>query len=304
MNELQIAILIPVFNGLDFTTKCIAGLNRQLHDLGKESSIFKIVVINDGSTDDTKEWILNNYPDTELVNGDGTLWWSGSINAGCRHAFNSLGCNYVLWWNNDIEPDNEYFRNILKIASETNSDTITGSKIYFADKPEVIWSMGGIFNTRTGKKFITGYEEVDSEKYNENIAAEWLPGMGTLIPRQIFEKIGFVNDKEFPQYHGDSDFTFRAHLAGIKIFVSPQLKIWNDKSNSGILHGNSYKKLRKSLFSIKSNYHMGKDILFYRKYATSPIAYFELIKKYFFYIGGFFKWKLMHLWGSQKQHTQ
>lgn len=110
-----------------------------------------------------------------------------------------------------------------------------------------------------------------------------------------------LNDVEFPQYHGDSDFTYRALLAGFSLNVYPQLKIWNDKTNSGLEHSNNFRLLIKSLIDLKSNNHFMKDLLFYRKYATSILAYRVIIRKYYYYIGGFLKWKLLNLLGIKKQ---
>ena len=123
-----------------------------------------------------------------------------------------------------------------------------------------------------------------------------------MIHKSVFKKIGNVNEKDFPQYHGDSDFTYRAKLAGYEIKVYPQLRIWNDKSNSGLEHYNNFRMLIRSLKDIKSNYHVGKDLLFYRLYASSPLAYKTLFLKYYFYIGGFLKWRILSLIGIQKDN--
>lgn len=300
MNKPKIAILIPIHNGLHFTIKCLEYLSLHIDQLGDDARNFKIIVIDDGSTDGSRAWISANYPEIILLEGDGNLWWSGGINAGTRHAVDNLGCEFVLWWNNDIHTDGDYFRNLLLVAGENAPTTIVGSKIFFADQPDVIWSMGGIFDTRSGRKYTIGMHQKDAEQFNRLTLADWLPGMGTLIHRSVFEKIGYVNATEFPQYHGDSDFTFRAKLAGYRILVSPSLKIWNDKSNSGLHHYNSFRLLLKSLTDIKSNNNVGKDVLFYRKYSTSPMAYIALIHKYIYYIGGFFKWKILSLAGFKK----
>lgn len=162
--------------------------------------------------------------------------------------------------------------------------------------------MGGLFDEHSGTKFTIGMNKADANKYNEITDADWLPGMGTLIHKSLFEKIGLVNAKDFPQYHGDSNFTYRAKLAGYPIKVFPQLKIWNDKSNSGLQHFNNFRLLIRSLNDIKSNYHFGKDLLFYRKHASSPIAYTALFLKYYYYIGGFLKWKFLSLLGQSKNN--
>jgi GT2 family glycosyltransferase len=298
----NIAILIPVHNGLNFTKKCLDNLNNIIQSLGDKSEIFKVIVIDDGSTDGTKDWIIENYPATIILKGDGHLWWSGGINKGIDHAINGLKCDYTLWWNNDIHCSTDYFTNLLGIVDEISSEIIIGSKIYFADEQQLIWSMGGLFDPHTGEKYTIGMNETDSDDFEQIKEADWLPGMGTLIHKSVFEKIGQVNDKDFPQYHGDSDFTYRAKLAGYHIRVFPQLKIWNDKSNSGIQHYNNFRILLLSLFDIRSNYHLGKDFLFYHRYAESVVAYKTLFLKYSFYIGGFIKWRILGLLGIRKSN--
>lgn len=302
MKNPSIGIVIPVFNGLSYTSECLKLLTSLIEKLELDSKRFEIIVADDASTDGTFLWIKANYPQTTVLPGDGNLWWSGGINLGSKYAINQLHCEYVLWWNNDITPSTNYFSELLKLI-DSEEEKILGSKIYYAHKPETIWSMGGIFNTKTGHKYMVGMDEIDSDLYQKPLIVDWLPGMGTLIHKSVFQKIGYVDQDNFPQYHGDSDFTFKARLSGFEIKVFPQLKIWNDKSNSGLLHMNRYKYLFKSLQDIKSNYHFGKDIYFYKRYAKSIWAYKTLAYKYCYYVGGFIKWKFMNALGfSKKKH--
>ena len=302
MNKTDVAILIPVHNGLSFTSGCLSNLYQQLGNTPTTEIDYHVIVIDDGSNDGTGEWIKANYPQTILIEGDGNFWWSGGINAGTRYALEQLQCGYILWWNNDISPASDYFINLNKLIAAGDLE-IAGSKIYYAHSPQLVWSMGGIFNTRNGRKYMTGMNEPDSVKFEKSYAADWLPGMGTILHRSVIGKIGLLDNENFPQYHGDSDFTFRATLAGYHIRVFPQLRIWNDKSNSGLLHRNKFSLLLQSLHDVKSNYHFGKDLRFYRKYATSPLAYKTLAIKYCLYIGGFLKWRLLELFGFKKNQS-
>lgn len=296
IKKTEIAILIPVFNGLRYTSSCLSCLYHMKYSLKEQSPRIRIIVTDDGSTDGTMQWIKLNYPETDVLEGDGNLWWSGAINLGIRYALEKYKSDFVLWWNNDIVPASDYLECLLGIID--NEDIcIAGSKIYYSGREKTIWSMGGLFDPKTGKKVMIGMNEQDSEIFNQTLTVDWLPGMGTLIHHSVFEKIGFVDDACFLQYHGDSDFTFRANLSGIIIKVFPQLKIWNDKSNSGYLHENNFKQLRQSLTSKKSIYNISQDIKFYRKYSTSIFAYKTLVKKYCYYIGGFFKWKVLNMLG-------
>lgn len=304
MNGKTIAILIPVFNGISFTQKCLNNLYGIFSTMGELARQFRIVLIDDGSTDGTREWVEQHYPDTVVLTGDGNLWWSGGINKGIEYTLQTLQCDYTLWWNNDIHCAGDYFINLLSLSERLPEHVIAGSKIYYADNQNVVWSMGGRFNPRNGEKTVKGMNEADSPVFDQETEADWLPGMGTLIHRSVYKKTGLVNAKEFPQYHGDSDFTYRAKLDGFIIRVYPQLKIWNDKTNSGLQQIDTASLLVRSLSDIRSNYHLGKDLLFYRKYANSPFAYLPLVKKYFYYIGGYFKWWALAKAGITKSKTK
>lgn len=301
MKHLHISILLPIHNGLDYTQKCLENIQDSFNHPKVSRENFTVVIIDDGSTDGSAQWIETHYPETVILKGDGTLWWSGGINKGIEYALNQQITTHILMWNNDISIKSDYLHNLHDVLSQYPTNTLIGSKIYFADNPSKIWVMGGVFNRKTGKKYIHGTFQTDSPEYNIPFEADWLTGMGTAVHRDVFEKIGLMDAKNFPQYHGDSDFTLRANLAGYKLVVLPQLCIWNDKSNSGMQHLNSFQILIRSLYDIKSNNHIGKDILFYRKYSTSLYAYKALLDKYLFYIGGFFKWKIMNIFGAKKQ---
>ena len=304
MKHLHIAIIIPIHNGLDFTSKCIENLENNFNHPEINRDDFTLIIIDDGSTDGSAQWIENHYAKTIVLKGDGTLWWSGGINKGIEFALNQHMTSHILMWNNDIFVKSDYLFNLYSALNQYPTYTIIGSKIYFADEPSTIWAMGGIFNRKTGNKYPFGTLQTDASQYKVPFEADWLPGMGTVVHRNVFEKIGLMDVQNFPQYHGDSDFTLKAKLAGYKLLVLPQLRIWNDKSNSGLQHFNNFPTLLRSLYDIKSNNHIGKDILFYRKYSTSILAYQALFKKYFFYIGGFFKWRILNLLGIKKQQKQ
>lgn len=300
MKKHKIALVFPIFNGLGFTKKCLESLSVSFEKLDSEKATFEIVIADDGSVDNSNEWIKKHYPEVHILRGDGNLWWSGGVNLAIDYAIKILQADYILWWNNDILPEEDYFENLLGVIGKTDQNTIIGSKIYYADKRDIIWSMGGLFNPKNGKKSMMGNDQKDSEEFNKPRKADWLAGMGTLVHNTVYNKIGMLDAKNFPQYHGDADFTFRAKKNGYKIIVFPELKIYNDKRQSGLQHDESFNKLLDSLVSIRSNYNLKKDFKFYKIHATCPRAYLPVFKKHITYIGGFFKWKVLGFLGIKR----
>jgi len=163
--------------------------------------------------------------------------------------------------------------------------------------------MGGYFNLKTGRKEIIGYMKPDSHEFNNVLSVDWFCGQGVLVPRVVFDKIGLFDANAFPQYHGDSDFALRAKKAGFSILVHPELRVWNDTETSGLSHikNKSLKIFIRSLYSIRSNNNISKDIKFYRRHTTSARAYLTLVKSYVWYIGSYLMWKTLGLFHIEKK---
>ena len=297
---IKIAIVFPVFNGLSYTKTCLASLKELTGKTDPLTARFEIVVTDDGSTDGTSEWIETHFPEVHIRKGDGGLWWSGGINRAIQYAIDELQADYTLWWNNDVKASGDFFSNLINLLKNQNSPKVFGSKVKLAQDPDIIWSMGGIFDPVTGFKAMIGSTHPDGKEYQKPVECDWLTGMGTVVPREVYKKIGLVDEKHFPQYHGDSDFTFRAKKAGFTVEARPELVIFNDTTQTGLKHDESFRRLYKTLTSIKSNYNIKKDIRFYNRHTTSIRAYGILAMRYGAYIGGFFKWKLLGLFGKKR----
>ena len=296
----KVAILIPVFNNLDFTKKCIKTLDKLISDTSFNNCDFLIVVVDDGSTDGTEEWLTDHHPEVTVLKGDGNLWWSGGVNLGASYAVSETDADFLLLWNNDIIPASNYFIELDQLVDNLTDNIIAGSIIFYFGT-DIIWSFGGIFNPKSGMKYLLGSNLPDSDEFKKPRKVDWLPGMGTLVPVDVIRKIGYWDEKVFPQYHGDSDFTFRARTAGYDIIVYPELKLWNDKTNSGINHEGTFKGLYLTMTDIRSKSQLRKNFHFYKRHSTSILAYRVLVVDYFRLFGGFFKWKLLTLFGISKR---
>jgi len=299
----KIAFIIPVFNRLEHNKECLRILDQQ-----KDTRFFKeneniIIFVDDGSTDGTEEWIHDNYPDVSVLRGDGNLWYSGSLNYGIKYALEELQCDFIQIWENDIVPGEGYFDHMQEILEQWDGKSLIASKLYYQNTPDVIFSMGGIFNPRTGYKTLIGRNQKDSPEYEVDREVDWFSGQQGLIHREIVEKVGYLDNKNFPQYHADVDYSLRVKKAGYKNMIYPRLKLYNDSEATGInqLKNKTLKQFIETLYSIRSNNNIRKDIIFYRKHTTNILAYRGLIKKYYIYTGSFVKWKVLGWFGISKK---
>ena len=124
----------------------------------------------------------------------------------------------------------------------------------------------------------------DRPELNTPREADWLAGMGTILPVSIAKIVGSLNQKNFPQYHGDIDYTCRVKLAGYRVEVRPELKIWNHTKHSGLTNTDQAGKLISGLRRKNSIHNFRREWLLYRKYARTPLAFIMLFKKYIAYL--------------------
>lgn len=298
----RFSILIAIYNRLETTKRGLASLYDALGHYqrsGKATCQFDVVVVDDGSTDGSSAWIAANYPDIHLLQGNGDLWWSGATNVGAKFAIETLHSDFLLLWNDDISPDSSYFLEVEKLALRPDATTtVFGSKI-LAGTSGKIWSIGGYF-TKWGK-YGMYRDPGESATFFD---CDWLPGMGTIVPASAISQKGlYWDEKQFPQYHGDSDYTLRCKENGYQIRTCLDLIIYNASDNSGTGGYKSLKGLWWSLVSIRSNYNFGKRLVFYSRHGAQPLNYWGLFHTYLFHVGSFFKrniFKIPVLSDSQK----
>jgi len=294
----RLSVLIPIYNGIEKTQPSLAELSGAIRDIPASVLDISVIIIDDGSTDGSAGWIRDHYPEFTVLKGCGDLWWSGAMCLGARHALDTFTADYVLCWNNDIRPARDYFVQLGRILAR-EEHVLLGSKLLLLDAPNTIFSYGCNFDPVTGRHVLIGTGRADQTLFAEPLDVDWAGGMGTVVHRSVFERIGFWDDKAFPQYHGDSDFCLRAKAAGIKLQIRPELRVWNDKSSSGVRHRGRWAPFFHSFVRKNSNYHFPTQWRFYRRHSTSPRAYISLATFYLGYIGGFLKWKMLAKLGYQ-----
>ena len=80
-------IVFPVHNRLDETKLFLKSLAQQ------SVCNYKLVICDDGSTDDTYEYLVTKHPEVVVLKGNGHLWWTAGINKCVRYVLNNCHCN-------------------------------------------------------------------------------------------------------------------------------------------------------------------------------------------------------------------
>lgn len=249
-------IVTPVFNRINFTKQYLYALNNQT------TRNFKIVIVDDGSTDGTSEMIKKNFPEVILLKEKGDLWWAEATNIGVKYSI-SNGANYVMTLNDDTLPKPDFIEKMLYWSS-LNPDVLLGAAALSHSSSEIIFGGNNIsWINRTIKPVL---ETLTIEERFGLHEVNFFPGRGLLIPVEVFHQIGYYDSNNFPQTVADLDFTHRAARAGFKIFCNYDAKIIifeNESANTYFKKNKSFKNFMMHLFSKKG----GGNLFFFIKYA-------------------------------------
>lgn len=122
---MKILIIIPAYNEAE-------NIERVVDNLMENYPQYDYVVINDGSTDDTRKICSRrNYNMIDLPVNVGL---SGAIKSGMRYA-NYYGYDYVLQLDGDGQHEPEYIHAMMDKMQETGADIIIGSRFKTERKP-------------------------------------------------------------------------------------------------------------------------------------------------------------------------
>jgi len=215
----MICFILPVKNRKHYTENILNQIHEQIAN--NPSHEFAIIVVDDGSSDGTPEIIRTRFPSVNLIQGDGTLWWTGAICLGMNYGMKNLAVDYFLWLNDDIFLAQDFIEQVCHVCNSPNFyNTVIGGIVCDKNYPDWI-----VYSGMYHKRLIRRWDDFASQPIME---VDALNGNITLIPYPVVEKIGLPDAKRFRHYGGDFEFVSRAKESGFKILLSRQIQATTD----------------------------------------------------------------------------
>lgn len=278
----MIYIVVPIFNRIDQTRSCLRSIYKQ------SFQNFHIVVVDDGSTDNSSEIITKEFPEVTILNGTGGLFWTGAVHFAINFILRTCKINdWVLLVNNDVILEKNSIKILFDEAIKKERKYILNAiSLDICDKNTIIKS-GTIVKSWFWN---ISHHIYHREPYNllknlEPVEADLLTGRCLLHPVEVFMQVGNYNNNIFPHYAGDDEFSCRAKKHGFLLAVVPKAKVYLDTKttglnksflNNGILH------LIKGLFGIKSSNSIFTKLKFTRvavPFYARPTYFFIAVLK-------------------------
>lgn len=209
-----VTVLVLNWNGADDTISCLASLSQTDYDN------YRVIVVDNGSTDESATKILAAFPEISLVTTGRNLGYAGGNNVGIRKAL-AEGARYIWILNNDTVVFPDCLRRMVLAAEADEAIGMVGSKIRYTEAPNTIWYAGGTIDLECGKTWHTGKDETDDGRFDMEGPTDFITGCSVLAKREMIEAIGLPEEKYF-LYFEDVDWSLRARNEGWTLWFEPK----------------------------------------------------------------------------------
>ena len=218
----KVSLVILNWNGRDVLQECLSSAAKI------EYPNYNIVVVDNGSTDGSQNFVQQNYPKVCLIENMENLGFAEGQNRGIQYAMES-GADFLFVLNNDVTFEQGILNELIEAFGDDESIGIAGPVLYDAKHPEVVQAAGTVIRWKTGRVHNLQVSLIDRTSSPKAINVD---SVGMFVAkRALFERIGFFNPKYFA-YWEDVDLCFRAKRAGFRIVCVLTAKLWHKEGHS------------------------------------------------------------------------
>jgi len=212
-------VLIPAYRRVPSTRRALASL--------LEAGARKVILIDDEGESGGAA-LAEEFPALEIdvLTTRKPAYWTGSIVLGIERA-RANGDAAVLFFNQDVTVPADYFERLHEVTA-ANPGALVGSAVVYASEPARVWSAGGRVEWWGRGITVSHHGKAVGELPEGPFPVDWLFGMGTFVPTEVFARIGLPDAARFPMSWGDTDFSLRARAAGIPVLVAPRARLSHD----------------------------------------------------------------------------
>jgi len=250
----RVAVLVLTWNSRDELRDCLASFQHL------DYPNYELVVIDNGSEDDTGLMVRRDFPRAVLIENHANLGFCKGNNVGLRWA-QERDFAYVMLLNSDTKCTPSLLSELVDTMERDTRIAITGSKNVCLENEALTW---GLYGTVTWGPMLVrtvGRFEPDARQNTPPMDVDWVIGNACLIRRTALDHVGLL-DEEFWQCNEDVDWCYRARDAGYRVVYVDSARILHKGGASADLS-------RKHVFSY--GYFIGRNaFMFARKHGTIP----------------------------------
>lgn len=263
--RIRSTIVIPNYNGMRYLEECLSSLSEEPAH---------IIVVDNGSSDGSRELVQENFPKVELKCLDQNYGFCRAVNIGIE----SSETTYVILLNNDTKVK-AGFVEALEHSMDQDPKAFSGAaQIRNLYHPELIDDAGDYY-CALGWAFAYGKDKpIGSYQQQRRIFAAC--GAAAVLRRSLVEKIGGLDENHFA-YLEDVDLGYRARIYGYRNLYIPEAVVYH--AGSGV-SGSRHNKFKVDLTSRNSVYLIYKNMPVLQILLNLPLLLAGFFIKTFFFM--------------------
>ena len=211
------SVVIPNWNGKDLLAKYLPAVVEALAD----NPANEVIVVDDGSTDGSAEFVRANYPGVRLVALERNLGFGGASNAGFRAAANDI----VVLLNSDMRVERGFLAPLLEGFADPAVFAVS-CQIFFSD-PNRLREETGLTQGWWEDGGLRVRHRADGE-IRDLYPCFYGGGGSCAFDRRKFLEIGGFDHLFRPFYLEDTDLGYLAWKRGWKVLYQPRSVVWHE----------------------------------------------------------------------------
>ena len=267
---MKVSIVTPNYNGEKFLKTFFESLDNDSELIGE------VIIVDNGSTDKSKEYIKNNafsFP-VVLIENRENLGFSPAVNQGIEKA----KYEYIFSLNNDTEVKKGSIKALVDLISSSDEIFSVQSKMLQYDNKNLIDDVGDEYNLLAWTKK-TG-ENHHSDEYGEVLEIFSACAGAAMYKKSLLEEIGMFDDNFFA-YMEDVDLAIRSRIYGYKNLLCPDAIVYHIGSATS---GSRYNEFKVRLAARNNVWVVYKNLPIPLKILNFIFLFLGFLIKYIFFV--------------------
>jgi O-antigen biosynthesis protein len=225
--NLQVSIIIPVFNNALITWRCLKSIFINTSNVS-----YEVIVVDDHSTESLSP-IAIQTTGIHLIRNSENLGFLKSCNKAAAQAKG----RFICLLNNDTQVQEGWLEHLIAVFKKNKSAAIAGPKLVYPDGR--LQEAGGIIWNNASAWNFGRYDDAQKPDYNYSKEVDYISGACLVIRKTVWNKVGGFDEQLTPAYYEDTDLAMKVRKAGYKIFYQPLAVVTHHEGASNGLNESS-----------------------------------------------------------------
>lgn len=246
---MDISVIIVNYNTKQLLADCLATVFEKTKGV-----TFEVIVVDNASTDGSKEYIKERYPSVKWINSGENLGFGKANNLGAKSATGK----YLFLLNSDTLLLNNAIRIFFDYAESHQHEGIGTLGSWLLDKNEKPNNSFGFFPCAKneicyllGKYQLPSLSDITEEK-----EVDYITGADLFIEKRLFDELNGFDENIF-MYYEETDLQYRLAQRGLSRKVIPGPRIIHLEGGSFENKGLSLKRF--TMAQTSYNYYLRKN---------------------------------------------